>query len=97
MNITQEGEDQFQIPQKPQDMKAILEFNLPEDNQEFKLATKGTNWWHVCWEMDQWLRSQYKYMSDEEYSEDKYNAYVEAREKLFELMQMNGVSLADVE
>ena len=33
-------------------MKAILEFNLPEDNQEFKLATKGSYWWHVCWEMD---------------------------------------------
>ena len=97
MNITQEGEDQFQIRQEPQDMKAILEFNLPEDNQEFKLATKGSDWWHVCWEIDQWLRSQYKYMPDEFYSEDRYNTYVEAREKLFELMQENGVSLDDVE
>lgn len=78
-------------------MKAILEFNLPEDNQEFKLATKGSDWWHVCWEMDQWLRAQYKYMSDETYNEDRYNAYVEAREKLFELMQENGVSLDDVQ
>ena len=37
-------------------MKAILEFDLPQDNQEFKLATKASDWWHVCWEMDQWLR-----------------------------------------
>ena len=79
------------------DMKAILEFNLPEDNQEFKLATKGSDWWHVCWEMDQWLRSQYKYMPDEEFTQDRYDAYVEAREKLFELMSQNGVSLDDVE
>tara|TARA_B100000767_G_scaffold224316_1_gene213381 strand:+ start:466 stop:702 length:237 start_codon:yes stop_codon:yes gene_type:complete len=78
-------------------MKATLEFNLPEDNQEFKLATKGTDWWRVCWEMDQWLRAQYKYMPDEGYSEDRYNAYVEAREKLSELMNENGVSLDDVE
>ena len=71
-------------------MKATLEFNLPEDNQEFKLATKGTDWWRVCWEMDQWLRA-------EGYSEDRYNAYVEARGKLSELMNENGVSLDDVE
>jgi hypothetical protein len=78
-------------------MEAILKFNLPEDNQEFKLATKAQDWWHVCWEMDQWLRTQYKYMPDNEYSEDKYNAYVQARDKLFELMSENGVSLDDVE
>lgn len=77
-------------------MKAILEFDLPEDEQDFKLATKASDWWDVCWQMDQWLRAQYKYMSDESYSEDKYNAYYEARQKLFELMSENGVSLDDV-
>ena len=78
-------------------MKATLEFNLPEDQQEFNLATKGSNWWNVCWDMDQWLRAQYKYMPDEKYSKDKYDAYVEARDKLFELMRENGVSLDDVQ
>ena len=74
-------------------MKAILEFNLPEDQPEFNTAIKGSDWKHVCWEMEQWLRSQYKYMPDETYNEDRYNAYVEAREKLFELMQENNVDL----
>ena len=46
--------------------------------------------------MDQWLRQQYKYMPDEEYSEDRYNAYVEARDKLRELMNEAGVNLEDV-
>ena len=78
-------------------MKAILEFNLPEDQQDFNLATKASNWWNVCWEMDQWLRAQYKYMPDNDYSPDKYNALYEARQKLFELMQQNGVSLDDVQ
>lgn len=78
-------------------MKAILEFNLPEDKQEFKLATNASYYLHVCWQLDQWLRAQYKYMPDEEYSEDKYNAYYEAREKLSELMSENGVSLDDIQ
>jgi len=78
-------------------MKATLEFNLPEDQQEFNLATKGSNWWNVCWDMDQWLRAQYKYMPDEKYSKEKYDAYYEARQKLFELMSENGVSLDDVQ
>lgn len=78
-------------------MKAIIEFNLPEDNDDFKLAIKGKDWWNVCWEMDKWLRQQYKYMPDEEYSKDRYDTYYEAREKLFELMNDNGVSLDDIQ
>ena len=45
--------------------KAILEFNLPEDSHEFDMATQGASMHSVLWEMDQWLRAQYKYMSDE--------------------------------
>ena len=77
-------------------MKAILEFNLPEDDQEFKLATKASDWWNVCWQMDQWLRTQYKYMPDTEYSKDKYETYEKCREQLREIMFENGVSLDDV-
>jgi hypothetical protein len=43
--------------------------------------------------MDQWLRTQYKYMPDEGYSEDKYDAYYEARQKLGEIMFEYGVKL----
>jgi histidinol phosphatase-like PHP family hydrolase len=35
-------------------------------------------------------------MPDEKYSKEKYDAYYEAREKLFELISENGVSLDDV-
>jgi hypothetical protein len=74
-------------------MKAILEFNLPEDDHEFKMATTGASMHSVLWDMDQWLRAQYKYMPDGEYSADKYNAYESAREKLRELMFENNVNL----
>ena len=72
-------------------MKAILEFNLPEDHIEFEMATNGSKMHSVLWEMDQWLRAQYKYMPDSEYSEDKYNTFEKCREHLRELMFENGV------
>ena len=56
-------------------MKAILEFNLPEDHTEFEFANNGAKMYSVLWEMDQWLRTQYKYMPDEEYSKDKYETF----------------------
>ena len=72
-------------------MKAILEFNLPEDQLEFDLAVNGSKMHLVLWEMDQWLRAQYKYMPDNEYSEDKYETYEKCREQLRELMFENGI------
>lgn len=42
-------------------MKAILEFNLPEEAAEHKLALDGGKWMSVCFELDQWLRSLEKY------------------------------------
>jgi coproporphyrinogen III oxidase len=73
-------------------MKATLEFNLPEDNTEFELAVNGAKMHSVLWEMDQWLRQQYKYMPDSEYSEDKYNTFEKCREHLREIMIENGLN-----
>ena len=72
-------------------MKAILEFNLPEDHIEFEMAVNGSKMHSVLWEMDQWLRAQYKYMPDTEYSEDKYNTFEKCRDQLREIMFENGV------
>jgi len=72
-------------------MKAILEINLPEDHIDFELAVNGSKAQYALWEMDQWLRSQYKYMSDEEYSKDKYETYEKCRDRLRDIMFENGV------
>jgi len=72
-------------------MEAILKFNIPEEQPEFEMATQGTSMHSVLWEMDQWLRAQYKYMPDNEYSDDKYETYVKCREHLRELIFENGV------
>jgi len=66
-------------------MKATLEFNLPEDQEEFNHATNGFNYYHALWEMDQWLRSEYKYNGKEE--------MYEVREKLREIILENNVKI----
>jgi D-ribose pyranose/furanose isomerase RbsD len=72
-------------------MKAILEFNLPDDQTEFTLTTNASNFWSVLWELDQDLRAKTKYASDD-LPEDKYDAYQEVRDKLHELMSESNIS-----
>ena len=72
-------------------MKAILEFNLPEDQQDFDLATKGLKFWSVLYDLDQSLRTKTKYAPDS-LPQDKYDAYQEMREELRELMSNNDIS-----
>jgi hypothetical protein len=72
-------------------MEAILKFSLPEDHVEFELAVNGAKAQSTLWEMDQWLRAQYKYMPDEEYSKDKYETFEKCRDQLREIMFENGL------
>jgi hypothetical protein len=66
-------------------MKATLEYNLPEDRDDFNYATNGFNYYMALVEMDQWLRSEYKY-------NDKEEMY-EVREKLREIILENNVKI----
>ena len=72
-------------------MKAILEFKLPDDHQEFNLANNALNFWTVLWELDQDLRTKTKYAPDD-LPQDKYDAYEEIRDKLRELMTESNVN-----
>ena len=47
-------------------MKALLEFNLPEDQERFDYATNGFNYYMALSQMDEWLRSEYKYNGKDE-------------------------------
>ena len=73
-------------------MKAILEFNLPEDQDEFNLATKSTDLQSALWEMNQWLRSQTKHAPDDMHPE-RYNALMFCRDKLNEIINENNIDL----
>ena len=71
--------------------KAILEFNLPEDDEQFMLAVKGKDMMMVLYELDQELRSNTKYAPDT-MSQEVYDALVKVRETLRELMSNNNIS-----
>ena len=45
-------------------MKAILEFNLPEDKEEFDAASKGMDWSLLVWHIDQFIQNKIKYEQD---------------------------------
>ena len=72
-------------------MKAILEFNLPEDKVDFDLALQGIDWKHVCWQMDQYLRKEIKYNDDN--SDYKINVLQKVRDEFHQFMIDNNVDL----
>ena len=73
-------------------MKAILEFNLPEDNHQFEMATKGSDYYSVLWEIDQYLRANIKHAPDN-MSEDTYNTFERCRRELRDIMGNYNVSI----
>ena len=76
-------------------MKAILEFNLPDDNADFLLATRASSWYSALYELDQHLRSRLKY--EEGLSDSADEALDQTRTKLHEIMSENNISFDDVQ
>lgn len=76
-------------------MKAVLEFNLPQDQTEFNNAIKGGDWKHICWQMDQYLRKELKYNDDR--SLEELNLLQKVRDELYGFMSENNVDLYEVE
>jgi hypothetical protein len=75
-------------------MKAILEFDLPDEQHEHKLAIDGQKWSCAMWDIDQHLRSILKY--EDNISEEVYDKVDSIREKLYQCLEDNGVSFNDV-
>ena len=71
-------------------MKAILEFNLPEDEAEFYCAIKGTAMLNVLWELQQELRKLYKY---EELNKDEMLIVERMRNFLNDSLNDNEINL----
>ena len=42
-------------------MKVILEFNLPEDREEYDTASKGMDWALLVWRLEEQIRKWKKY------------------------------------
>lgn len=67
-------------------MKAILEFNLPDDKIEYEIANKAQAYHTTLWEIDQYMRNTIKHGNCD--FKDKEIKTVEKLRKIFlELMQ----------
>jgi hypothetical protein len=64
-------------------MKAVLEFDLPEDNEDFQAAINGYNYKSAIKDFDELLRSEMKY---KELSDDTYKAYKYCRDELRKIL-----------
>lgn len=72
--------------------KATLEFNLPEEIQEFETAANGWKFKVALWQYDQHLRGLVKYGTEEEQKE--FSAQV-ARDLLWKMLREEGIEEID--
>ena len=70
-------------------MKAILEFNLPADEEQFDAANRGMDWALVAWEIDQLLRNKLKH---EEHVHDTRKTLEEIRKILNNMLVDKGLN-----
>ena len=73
-------------------MKAIIKFNLPEEQEDFDMFNQSSAMYSVIWDLNQWLRGQTKYAPDN-VSEDTIKAFYECQDKLNELLNENKIEL----
>ena len=66
-------------------MKATLQFNLPDEKDEYDFANNGLNYYLTLVEFDHWLRSEYKYNGNE--------SMFEVREKLQQFINDNNIKI----
>jgi hypothetical protein len=74
---------------KKREMKAILEFNLPEDKEEFDVASKGMDWALLAWDIDQFIRNKIKY------EQDKDGILQLVRDRLYFNMEEKGLNFPE--
>jgi hypothetical protein len=66
-------------------MEAILKFNLPDDQDDFRYAVEGTKWYLVVHTFDQYLRSRIKY--NDNLSDEELELLEKVREELYSTIQ----------
>ena len=71
-------------------MKAVLEFNLPEEHEEFIAAVHATDALFVIHQMSERMRQILKY---EEHPENVYDIVEKLRGELFELCNSSKIEL----
>ena len=71
-------------------MKAIIEFNSPEDNNEHRIAVDSMSWALTAWDIDRKLRDWLKYGHEFKTADE---AIEKTREFLHETLYERNISL----
>ena len=70
-------------------MKAIIEYNLPDDQYEYDMSLSAIKMHTAMMEMGNYLRSEYKY---NEYSEEKAEYINEINVKFWQIVSENDIN-----
>ena len=74
--------------------KATLEFNLPEERDEFRDAQNGGTWRMILQDVDNQLRNVVKYGEPKEaLAKTTQGAYDQVRTWIYEICQNNNLNL----
>jgi hypothetical protein len=68
--------------------KAILRFNLPDEEEEWRMTLNARKYYLALWDLSQKLRSKLKY---EELTEEEYKIYDQVRDMFWECLRENDV------
>ena len=72
-------------------MEAILKFDLPEDKEEFEVASKAMDWSILAWDIDQYIRNRLKYQSEKLDTSSAKEELELLRNELHSMMEDSGL------
>lgn len=75
-----------------EEMKATIEFHLPEDQESFDDAVNGWKWQMIVYDLDQHLRTKIKNAPDD-MPQEVFEALIELREHLHQELRESGLQL----
>jgi len=72
-------------------MKAILEFNIPEEQDDFNHVMKAEDYYNVIFNFDKYLRREIKY--NESLSKKEKDIILKVRDTFSEILTNNEIQL----
>lgn len=71
-------------------MKAILEFSLPDDQDEYEMTTNALRYYSFIHAMNEYLRGEIKY---QQHTDEEFALLEKIRDQYFELMNNYDIKL----
>lgn len=71
-------------------MKAILEFNLPEDNDQWRIYDNAMNYYSALCELERYIRDETKFA---ELTKEEYKNMERVKKRFYEVLNDNNIEL----